>query len=195
MILEILNGYFSMFYSPQILIMIILVTVFYFQNIREAGLRRIVLGESEDSPLVLTFYQLIYGLAGGLIISVLAGLLNIAFVSYMEVQIIFMLTVFSVTTFSRYVNVGINILAVFLMTFLLDREVIPSLDLINLYLFIGVSHTVQGLIMLMDRKRGFVPVLLSNQSVIRGGFRISRSYLVPSAAGFYAMTGSILGTS
>ncbi len=73
MILEILNGYFSMFYSPQILIMIILVTVFYFQNIREAGLRRIVLGESEDSPLVLTFYQLIYGLAGGLIISVLAG--------------------------------------------------------------------------------------------------------------------------
>ncbi len=81
------------------------------------------------------------------------------------------------------------------MTFLLDREVIPSLDLINLYLFIGVSHTVQGLIMLTDRKRGFVPVLLSNQSVIRGGFRISRSYLVPSAAGFYAMTGSILGTS
>jgi len=195
MILEILNGYFSMFYSPQILIMIILVIVFYFQNIREAGLRRIVLGESEDSPLVLTFYQLIYGLAGGLIISVLAGLLNIAFVSYMEVQIIFMLTVFSVTRFSRYINVGINILAVFLMTFLLDREVIPSLDLINLYLFIGVSHTVQGLIMFMDRKRGFVPVLLSNQSVIRGGFRISKAYLVPSAAGFYAMTGSILGTS
>ncbi len=104
MILEILNGYFSMFYSPQILIMTILVTVFYFQNIREAGLRRIVLGESEDSPLVLTFYQLIYGLAGGLIISVLAGLLNIAFVSYMEVQIIFMLTVFRGTSTSGSIS-------------------------------------------------------------------------------------------
>ncbi len=195
MFVEILNGYFSMFYSPQILILIILVLVFYFQNIREAGLRRIVLGESEDSPLVLTFYQLIYGLAGGLIISLLAGLLDIAFVSYMEVQLIFMLTVFSVTRFSKYVNVGINVLAIFLLAFLLDREIIPTLDLINLYLFIGLSHTVQGLVMLMDRKRGFVPVLFSSQSVIRGGFRIKKTYLVPSAAGFYAMTGSILGTS
>lgn len=195
MFVEILNGYFSMFYSPQILILIILVLVFYFQNIREAGLRRIVLGESEDSPLVLTFYQLIYGLAGGLIISLLAGLLDIAFVSYMEVQLIFMLTVFSVTRFSKYVNVGINVLAIFLLAFLLDREIIPTLDLINLYLFIGLSHTVQGLVMLMDRKRGFVPVLFSSQSVIRGGFRISKTYLVPSAAGFYTMTGSILGTS
>ncbi|WP_312653116.1 PDZ domain-containing protein [Proteiniclasticum sp.] len=195
MFVEILNGYFSMFYSPQILILIILVLVFYFQNIREAGLRRIVLGESEDSPLVLTFYQLIYGLAGGLIISLLAGLLDIAFVSYMEVQLIFMLTVFSVTRFSKYVNVGINVLAIFLLAFLLDREIIPTLDLINLYLFIGLSHTVHGLLMLMDRKRGFVPVLFSSQSVIRGGFRIKKTYLVPSAAGFYAMTGSILGTS
>lgn len=195
MFVEILNGYFSMFYSPQILIMIILVLVFYFQNIREAGLRRIVLGESEDSPLVLTFYQLIYGLAGGLIISILAGVLNIAFASYVEVQIIFMLTVFSVTRFSKYINVGINVLAVFLLVFLLDREIIPTIDLINLYLFIGVSHTVQGLVMYLDRKRGFVPVLFSSQSVIRGGFRISKTYLVPSAVGFYAMTGSILGTS
>src|SRR5690554_3687680 len=113
MFMEILKGYFSIFTSPQILIMLILLIVFFMKNMKEAGLRRIILGESEDSPLVLTLYQIVFGIAGGFIISLLAGVFNIGFYSYMEVQIIFLLTVFSVTRFSAYVNLGFNVMAVF----------------------------------------------------------------------------------
>jgi len=193
--MEILKGYFSMFASPQILIMLILLIVFFMKNMKEAGLRRIILGESEDSPLVLTLYQIIYGVAGGFIISLLAGVFNIGFYSYMEVQIIFVMTVFLVTRFSPYVNLGINVVIVFLAGYLLEKEVIPVLDFVNLYLFIGLIYMVHGAMMLLDWKRGFIPVLFSRKGTIRGGFKVEKLYLVPAAVAFYSASGSILGSS
>lgn len=195
MFMEILKGYFSMFASPQILIMLILLIVFFMKNMKEAGLRRIILGESEDSPLVLTLYQIIYGVAGGFIISLLAGVFNIGFYSYMEVQIIFVMTVFLVTRFSPYVNLGINVVIVFLAGYLLEKEVIPVLDFVNLYLFIGLIYMVHGAMMLLDWKRGFIPVLFSRKGTIRGGFKVEKLYLVPAAVAFYSASGSILGSS
>ena len=193
--MEVLKGYFSMFASPQTLIMLILLIVFFMKNMKEAGLRRIILGESEDSPLVLTLYQIIFGVAGGFIISLLAGVFNIGFYSYMEVQIIFVMTVFSVTRFSPYVNLGINVVIVFLAGYLLEKEVIPVLDLVNLYLFIGLIYMVHGAMMLLDWKRGFIPVLFSRKGAIRGGFKVEKLYLVPAAVAFYSASGSILGSS
>ncbi|HSR04810.1 MAG TPA: hypothetical protein VLM88_09535 [Proteiniclasticum sp.] len=193
--MEVLKGYFSMFTSPQTLIMLILLIVFFMKNMKEAGLRRIILGESEDSPLVLTLYQIIFGVAGGFIISLLAGVFNIGFYSYMEVQIIFAMTVFLVTRFSPYVNLGINVVIVFLAGYLLEKEVIPVLDFVNLYLFIGLIYMVHGAMMLLDWKRGFIPVLFSRKGTIRGGFKIEKLYLVPAAVAFYSASGSILGSS
>jgi len=195
MFMEVLKGYFSMFASPQTLIMLILLIVFFMKNMKEAGLRRIILGESEDSPLVLTLYQIIFGFAGGFIISLLAGVFNIGFYSYMEVQIIFVMTVFSVTRFSPYVNLGINVVIVFLAGYLLEKEVIPVLDFVNLYLFIGLLYMVHGAMMLLDWKRGFIPVLFSRKGTIRGGFKVEKVYLVPAAVAFYSASGSILGSS
>ena len=195
MFMEVLKGYFSMFTSPQTLIMLILLIVFFMKNMKEAGLRRIILGESEDSPLVLTLYQIIFGVAGGFIISLLAGVFNIGFYSYMEVQIIFAMTVFLVTRFSPYVNLGINVVIVFLAGYLLEKEVIPVLDFVNLYLFIGLIYMVHGAMMLLDWKRGFIPVLFSRKGTIRGGFKIEKLYLVPAAVAFYSASGSILGSS
>jgi len=195
MFMEILKGYFSMFASPQILIMMILLIVFFTKNMKEAGLKRIILGESEDSPLVLTLYQIIFGVAGGFIISLLAGVFNIGFYSYMEVQIIFVMTVFLVTRFSPYVNLGINVVVVFLAGYLLEKEVIPVLDFVNLYLFIGLIYMVHGAMMLLDWKRGFIPVLFSRKGTIRGGFKVEKLYLVPAAVAFYSASGSILGSS
>lgn len=195
MFMEILKGYFSIFTSPQSLIMLILLIVFFMKNMKEAGLRRIVLGESEDSPLVLTLYQIIFGVVGGFIISLLAGVFNIGFYSYMEVQIIFLLTVFSVTRFSGYVNLGINVVAVFLAGYFLEKEVIPILDFLNLYLYIGLIYMVHGVMMLLDWKRGFMPVLFSRKDAIRGGFKVQKLYLIPATVSFYSVSGSVLGSS
>lgn len=195
MFMEVLKGYFSMFASPQTLIMLILLIVFFMKNMKEAGLRRIILGESEDSPLVLTLYQIVFGVAGGFIISLLAGVFNIGFYSYIEVQIIFVMTVFSLTRFSPYVNLGMNVVIVFLAGYLLEKEVIPVLDFVNLYLFIGLIYMVHGAMMLLDWKRGFIPVLFSRKGTIRGGFKVEKLYLVPAAVAFYSASGSILGSS
>ena len=66
---EVLSGYFTSFSSPEILILIGIVGVFFFHNMKETSVRKMILGESEDSPLVLSFRQFVFGLFGGLVIS------------------------------------------------------------------------------------------------------------------------------
>lgn len=192
---EILQGYLNLVNSPQWIILIAAAVMFYIKNVQEASLRKLVLGESENHPLVLTFYQVFYGLVGGFVISLLAGLFQIAFFSYLEVAIIFMLSIFSVTRFSNYVNVGLHGLSVFLLLYLLEGRLLSSHDLIQIYLFLGLSMIVQGLIFLASYEGGALPVLFSRKDELRGGFRIERSFMLPSVAAFVTAGGSILGSS
>lgn len=192
---EILQGYSSLLSSPQWIILIAAAVMFYIKNVQEASLRKLVLGESENHPLVLTFYQVFYGLVGGFAISLLAGMFQIAFFTYLEVAIIFMLSIFSVTRFSGYVNVGVHALTVFLLMYLLQGRLISSHDLIQIFLFLGISMMVQGLIFLVSYEGGDLPVLFSRKEELRGGFRIEKSFMLPSVAAFVTAGGSILGSS
>ncbi|SDI19043.1 hypothetical protein [Proteiniclasticum ruminis] len=192
---EILQGYSSLLSSPQWIILIAAAVMFYIKNVQEASLRKLVLGESENHPLVLTFYQVFYGLVGGFAISLLAGMFQIAFFTYLEVAIIFMLSIFSVTRFSGYVNVGFHALTVFLLMYLLQGRLISSHDLIQIFLFLGISMMVQGLIFLVSYEGGDLPVLFSRKEELRGGFRIEKSFMLPSVAAFVTAGGSILGSS
>lgn len=192
---EILQGYSSLLNSPQWIILIAAAVMFYIKNVQKASLRKLVLGESENHPLVLTFYQVFYGLVGGFAISLLAGMFQIAFFTYLEVAIIFMLSIFSVTRFSGYVNVGFHALTVFLLMYLLQGRLISSHDLIQIFLFLGISMMVQGLIFLVSYEGGDLPVLFSRKEELRGGFRIEKSFMLPSVAAFVTAGGSILGSS
>lgn len=192
---EILQGYSSLLHSPQWIILIAAAVMFYIKNVQEASLRKLVLGESENHPLVLTFYQVFYGLVGGFAISLLAGMFQIAFFTYLEVAIIFMLSIISVTRFSGYVNVGFHALTVFLLMYLLQGRLISSHDLIQIFLFLGISMMVQGLIFLVSYEGGDLPVLFSRKEELRGGFRIEKSFMLPSVAAFVTAGGSILGSS
>lgn len=192
---EILQGYSSLLSSPQWIILIAAAVMFYIKNVQEASLRKLVLGESENHPLVLTFYQVFYGLVGGFAISLLAGMFQIAFFTYLEVAIIFMLSIFSVTRFSGYVNVGFHALTVFLLMYLLQGRLISSHDLIQIFLFLGISMMVQWLIFLVSYEGGDLPVLFSRKEELRGGFRIEKSFMLPSVAAFVTAGGSILGSS
>ncbi len=195
MIREVLTGYLTSFSSPEILILIGIVGVFFFQNMKETSLRKMILGESEDSPLVLSFKQIIYGLFGGLIISLLARCLNLQFHFYGEVQMVFFLTIFTLTKLSPYVNVGVNILVVFLVEILLGDPSGFILELPTLYFFVGMSKMIEALIILLDHNFGFTPLLFAKGKSVRGGFRMNKTYLFPISAGFFAASGAILGQS
>ncbi len=195
MIREVLTGYFTSFSSPEILILIGIVGVFFFQNLKETSLRKMILGESEDSPLVLSFKQFVFGLFGGLVISLIARLLRLEFHLYGEVQMVFLLTIFTLTKDSSYVNVGINILVVFLGELLMGHATLFIQDLPTLYLIVGISSLMQGVIILLDHNFGFTPLLFAKGQTVRGGFRMNKTYLFPVSAGFLAASGTILGQS
>lgn len=190
---EILLGFIKMFASPQMFILLMVSVVFYVEETKEASLRKLVLGDGESSPLVFTFYRLMWGILGGALISILAGVFHIGFYAYMDVQIIFMLTAFALSRFSMYVNLGMHILGVFLLKYLLQENLLSSLDLIHMYLLVGISLMVQGLLILLEGEKGYLPVILSRDQEIRGGFQVKKSFMLPGVLGFYATAGTILG--
>ncbi|NLB19409.1 MAG: hypothetical protein GX829_00880 [Clostridium sp.] len=193
MIREVLKGYFTSLYSPEILILIGIAGIFFFQNLKETSLRKMILGESEDSPLVLSFKQLLFGLFGGGIVSLIAYWLHLEFYLYSEVQLVFLLTVFVLTSLSPYINVAINILIIFLAEILMGNSEVFMRNILPLYLLIGIMQLVQALILVIDRNFGFTPLLFAKGKIIIGGFRMNKSYFLPTSVGFFSMSGAILG--
>lgn len=195
MIREVLQGYFTSFYSPEILILIGIAGIFLVQNWKETSLRKMILGESEDTPLVLSFKQLLFGLFGGIIVSLIAHRLHLEFYLYGEIQLVFLLTIFVLTSLSPYINVAMNILIIYLVEILMGSGEVFSRNILPLYFLLGVMQLVQGLILVLDRNFGFTPLLFAKGSVIIGGFRMNKSYLMPASLGFFSVSGAILGQS
>lgn len=193
MIREVLSGYFTSLYSPEILILIGIAGIFFYHNWKEASLRKMILGESEDSPLVLSFKQLVFGLFGGFIVSIAAHWLNLEFVLYSEVQLVFLLTIFVMTKFSPYINIGMNILVVFLAELLIGNAELFIKNILPLYLLLGLIQLAQAFILVIDQNHGFTPLLFAKGKIIIGGFRMNKSYLFPISAGFLSPSGAILG--
>ncbi len=195
MIREVIKGYFTSLYSPEILILIGIAGIFFFQNWKETSLRKMILGESEDSPLVLSFKQLSLGLFGGVIVSLIAYGLHLEFYLYSEVQLVFLLTLFVLTTLSPYMNVAMNVLIIFLVEILMGNGEIFMKNILPLYLLLGVMQLVQALILVVDRNFGFTPLLFAKGKIVIGGFRMNKSYFLPTSVGFFSMSGAILGQS
>ena len=195
MIREVLTGYFTSFSSPEILIVIGIVGVFFFQNMKETSLRKMILGESEDSPLVLSFKQVVYGLFGGLVISLIARCLHLEFHLYGEIQMVFLVTIFTLTKLSPYVNVGVNILVIYLVELLMGTSGVLKAEMVSLFLLVGITRLIQGGIIMLDPHFGFTPLLFAKGKTIKGGFRMNKTYLLPISLGFIASSGMVLGQS
>ncbi len=100
-------------------------------------------------------------------ISLLAGMFQIAFFTYLEVAIIFMLSIFSVTRFPGYVNVGFHALTVFLLMYLLQGRLISSHDLIQIFLFPWHLHDGSRADFLVSSGGGFTSSF-SKKGELRG---------------------------
>lgn len=193
MLKESILGYLGLFSSYEILIPLIGFILIYFRNRGLSRMKKLVLGEGEDHPLVLTFSQMVVGILAGLAVSSIMGYLQITFDRYLEIQVIMLMSIFLVFIPSNIVNLGFLPVMVLLMDYLSTGSFMPFADVVNLYILLGVILIVSGVVFALDSSRGAVPIIIRVKERLLGGFMYSRTYIVPIAIGFYLKNQSVSG--
>lgn len=203
--------------DPQLtIILVILAVLLYKQNKKTTMMQKIIIGDSLNSAVELTISQIVIGIFAGVFGSLLLSYLGVAFDSDSSIFLIFLLSIFFMfwkprfTCFSYsgailgfislflelvskvYAGVKVNLFGS--VVNLSDVNVL-KIDIGALITMIAVLHFVEGLLVILDGKRGAIPVFSNKNDKIIGGFALRRNWVLPIALFFIVSNASSLGTT
>lgn len=195
--------------DPKYSMFLILISViFYFQNRKSNRVEYMIMGQKNISAIELTISQIVIGILGGTLASILISFLGINFDIQSNVYIIFFISIILMMVNPRFICLSYSgaILGLFSIIFYIIGKVINnpninifSVDILNLVALIGVMHLVEGILVIVDGKRGAIPVFGNRDNKIVGGFAFKRLWAVPvvllmSMAATADITGTTINT-
>lgn len=167
-------------------IFVILAIVFYWKNRRISIMQKKISGESINSPLELTLSQFALGIIAGIILGIISSALGIIFKENSGIQALFIISIIFMLLKPRIAcySYGGAILggASLFYTHVLHRgtvNTIFNINIIALMTFIGVLHIVEGILVIIDGRKGAIPVFSRRKGVVYGGYAMSRYWFLP----------------
>lgn len=183
--------------EPNILIIIVFVGVMLAKKNRKILLmQKMILGKEQNSLLELTLSQIVIGILLGTIGSVILSSLGAVFSLDLGLVILLCLSLimyfikprFSCIAFSGGILGIIIVVTESLKTIFPDLLIgIPNLniDIPSLIALIAVVHFIEGIGVIIDGKRGAIPVFSKIDGVIVGGFSFTRNWVIPLSLLFF----------
>ncbi len=105
LLIENIRGISYALVSPTLSLMLIVIAIiFYFKNRKIAFMQKLMLGRSIQSPLEMTLLQILIGILGGLIASLLLSILGVTFENSSLIDVILTVSVFSVLYKNRFLK-------------------------------------------------------------------------------------------
>jgi hypothetical protein len=169
-------------------ILIMMAFVFYMKNKKTTVMERLIMGKNSSSAFELTVSQIVMGILGGVIASLILTFLGITFHETSNIFLIFILSVALMffnpklvcLSYSGSVLGLLSILLYFISLIMGNSSLnIIKMDITNLLVLIAVMHIVEGLLVILDGKRGAIPVFGSRDKKIIGGFAYRRQWILP----------------
>ncbi|CAM2883878.1 PDZ domain-containing protein [Hathewaya histolytica] len=169
---------------------------FYKKNKRTAIMQKMVIGKVINSPLELTMSQIVIGLFGGIIGSLLLSYLGVAFPNNSIIYMLFFISIILMTISPRYICfsysgalLGALILVINFIKkqFNLNIPVSFDINIVSLMTLIGVMHIVEGFLVIIDGSKGAIPVFANKENKIMGGFALNRYWSVPISIMFIVL--------
>lgn len=201
--------------DPELaLMLIILAFILYRQNKKITVMQKMIIGDSLNSAFELTISQIVIGIFAGVVASIMLSFLGVAFDENSAIYLIFLISIFfmlwkpkficfaysgAVLGFislflelisKAYAGVKINIFGSFV-----DLGNINALkvDIGALMVLVAVLHIIEGILVMIDGKRGSIPVFTNRDNKIIGGFAFRRNWVLPIALFFIIGNASSLG--
>jgi hypothetical protein len=171
-------------------ILIILGFILYFQNRRTAAMQKVIIGQSINSPLELTLSQIVLGIAGGVVASLLISYTGVMFDEKSGVELIFLTSIllslvkprFICFSYAGAILGAISLIVNDIAVLALGQPLMDgyfNVDITSLMTMIGILHIVEGLLVAVDGSRGAIPVFSNNNGKIAGGFALKRYWPIP----------------
>jgi hypothetical protein len=172
------------------LILIMMAVLFYTKNKKTTSLEKLIMGENLTSAFELTISQIVMGIFGGVLASLIFTHLGVVFYFSSNIYIIFMISIFLMLFNPRFVCLsysgailGVTSVILHIASVMLNNPTLDVLkvDVTSLLLLIGVMHIVEGILVILDGKRGAIPVFGGRDKKIVGGFAFKRQWILPIA--------------
>ena len=190
--------------TEPVLVVLLLMIVFilYRQNKKTTVMQRMIMGESIDSAFELTISQVVIGIFAGAIGSIMISYLGIIFDEKSSVDLIFLLSIVLMYWSPRFICFSYSAAILgFLSLILAEISRIYNGTIINIvgtsynlgYLdflkidvvavmcLVAVLHFIEGILVIIDGKRGAIPVFTNRDNKIIGGFAMNRYWSIPIA--------------
>ena len=186
------------------LMLLMLALILYRKNAKTAMMQKMILGETVDSAFELTISQVVIGIFAGCAASIIMSYLGVVFDQGSSVELMFLASVLFMFYNPRFVcfaySGGILGLISLSLGYIAYYTGVPGwdvlkLDIPSLMTLVAVLHLVEGVVVLLDGKRGSVPVFTNREEKIVGGFALQRYWAIPIAIFFIIQDKSIVSSA
>ncbi|KAA8674550.1 PDZ domain-containing protein [Clostridium sp. MT-14] len=187
-----------------VLILAILVFTLYRKNKQTVIMQKMIIGEGINSPFELTISQIVIGIFGGILASVIMSYLGVVFDEDSAVDLIFLASIVFMFFNVRFICFSYSgailgflslILAMSSQTFNIPNLDFLKIDVVALMSMVAILHFVEGILIILDGKKGAVPVFSSKNGNIVGGFALQRYWTIPIAVFFIIHSRTMIGSS
>ena len=145
-------------------------------------MQKIILGGSVNSSIELTLSQLVLGIIGGTIGSVILSSLGIIFDQNSGIMYLFLISMLLMFVKPRLICFSYSgaVLGAIGILIKIISQLIPSfkygtilnIDILALMMFVGTLHVIEGLLVMIDGDRGAIPVFTNKGGKILGGYAL-----------------------
>ncbi|AND86023.1 PDZ domain-containing protein [Clostridium tyrobutyricum] len=176
-----------------IVLLAILAFVLYRKNSKIVLMQKMIIGEKINTTLELTISQIVIGIFAGTLASVIMSYLGITFNNNSSVELIFLASIvfmffnprFICFSYSGaligFISILLNIVS---MHFNMSGLDFLKIDIVSLMSMVAILHFVEGILVVIDGKKGSIPVFTNKSGRIVGGFALQRYWLIPIAIFF-----------
>ena len=176
---------------PLVFLLITLIIMLHLKNKKVVAMQKMILGGSVNSSIELTLSQLVLGIVGGCIGSIILTSLGVVFSTNSGIEYLFIISIVLMFIKPRLIcfsysgailgaiSIFINLASRFVPE--LSNATIFSIDIFYLIIFIGVFHIIEGILVMVDGDRGAVPVFTNKEGKILGGYALKRYWALPVA--------------
>lgn len=168
----------------------VLAFILHRKNVKTAAIQKMVMGQSLDKPFLLTISQVVIGIFAGTAASIIMSYLGIVFKETSMVDLIFLATILFLFYNPRFVSIAYSAAVLCILSVLLgyaaDFSQNPALNILNMDVpavmtMVAVILFVEGILIVLDGRRGSVPVFANKEGSVMGGFILQRYWIVPVA--------------
>ncbi|EKS4344556.1 PDZ domain-containing protein [Clostridium sporogenes] len=174
----------------SVIVLLLLSLILYRKNRKTIIMQKMIIGQKVTTAFELTISEVVLGIFAGTAASLIMSYLGIFFREDSAIYLIFLISMFFMIFNPRFICFSYSGAALGMVSLILLNMAkllnMPQLNFVNIDIpalmsMVAILHLVEGILVMIDGDRGYVPVFTNREDKIIGGFVLQRYWILPIA--------------